>query len=250
MEDRSVPQNLGFGERDGTVFAFIDESYDPFVAAASVIVESSDIHRLDSNIAATYDRVKNWYHMRGMPSFEAFRQHGFHANNDPLEVRIAFVAFLTEALNFKSLIVYSDRSSRADISDKKRLIIIVDQLLRDVLRAYRGRPKIVFFFESAQAMDKYIERLVAHVSATLGSRGPQIEVRFGTKRQPHLLAVPDYVLHIFNQWRKAQDSDTLVLDPADHKARSFNAVLGSISMARSVDDGNVVRRTSLDQPLV
>ena len=208
-------------------------------------MESSDVRRMDEDIAATYDRLQSWYHMGGMPSFEEFRERGFHATNDPFEVRAAFVAFLAEALNFKSLIVYSDRSLRNDMSDKKRLMIIFDQLVRDVLGAYRSRPKVTFYFESAQSMDKYLERLVERVVRSSGRRTPEIEIRFGTKRQPHLLAVPDYVIHIFNQWLSAQNDNEkeFSLRPEDHRSRSFKAILGSISMARSLDHDRVVRRT-------
>lgn len=239
----SASQLLGAGQPDGSVFVFLDESYAPFVAAAAVVLESDDMRRMDEDVEAIYHRVQGWYHMGGMPSFEEFRQRGFHATSDPYEVRVAFVAFLAEALNFKSLIVYSDRSLRTDMSDKKRLMVVFDQLVRDVLGAYRSRPKITFYFESAQAMDKYLERLVARAVRSFGRRVPEIEIRFGTKRQPHLLAVADYVLHIFNQWLKTQDSGAFYLKPDDHQSRSLKAILGSISMARLLDDHHVVRRT-------
>lgn len=240
----SLLHPLGARQPDGSVFVFLDESYDPVVAACAVVVESSDASRLNSEIAATYDRVQSWYHLGGMPSFEEFRQRGFHATSDPYEVRVAFVAFLAEALNFKSLIVYSDGSTRKDLSDKKRLIVVFEQLLRDVLGAYRSRPKIVFYFESAQAMDKYLERLVARTVQSFGRRTPEIEINFGTKRAPDLLATADYVLHIFNQWLATQgDDEEFTLKPEDHQSRSFKAILGSISMARSLEHDLIVRRT-------
>lgn len=198
---------------------------------------------MDEDIAAIYDRVQGYYYMDGMPSFEEFRRRGFHATSDPLDVRLAFVAFLAETLNFKSLIVYSDRSVRTDVSDKKRLMIVFDQLVRDVLGAYRSRPKITFYFESAQTMDRYVDSLVTRAVRSYGQPIADIEVRFGTKMQPQLLAVADYVLHIFNQWLPTQDEDEFSLKPVDHQSRSFKAILGSISMARSLDDGRVVRRT-------
>lgn len=239
----SASVSLAAPHPDGSVVAFLDESFAPVVAAGAVVMESSDVLRMGTDIAATYDKVKNWYHLGGMPSFEEFRKRGFHATNDPYEVRAAFVAFLSESLNFKSLIVYSDGSIRDDLSDKKRFIIVLDRLIRDVLGAYRSRPKITFYFESAQAMDKYTQRVVARAVQSFGRHTPNIEVRFGTKRQPELLAVPDYVLHIFNQWLSAQDGDGLLLQAGDHRSRSFKAILGSVSSARSLDDGRVVRRT-------
>jgi hypothetical protein len=114
-----------------------------------------------------------------------------------------------------------------------------------VISAYRARPKIVLYFESAQGMDRYVERLVSRVLSGLEWRTPAVEVRFGTKRQPDLLAVPDYVLHIFNQWLSTQEGRELSLQPEDHRSRSFKAILGSISAARSLDDDRVVRRSLL-----
>lgn len=229
-------------EPSDSVIAFLDESYDPFVAAAAAILESDDMNRLDSKLADLYRRLQNWYHLDGMPSFEEFRQRGFHATSDPLEVRLAFVAFLAESLNFKSMIVYSDRSLRPDLSDKKRLILIFDQLIGDIIRAYRSRSQISLYFESAQGMDKYVERLVARRVASLGRKAPEIEVHFGSKKDPHLLAVADYVLHIFNQWLSTQGGQNALLDPALHQSRSFKAILGSISMARSLDVDRTFRR--------
>lgn len=229
---------------DGSVFIFIDESYDPLVAAAAVAVESSDVLRLDSEIATSFDRLQNWYHLDGLSSFEDFRKHGFHAASNPLDVRLAFVAFLAEALSFKSLIVYSDRSLRPDLSDKKRLMIAFDQLVRDVIRTYRSRPKIVLCFESGQAMDPYIEKLVSRAIGAAGRKRPEVDIRFGTKRSPDLLSMPDYVLHIFNQWLTAREPTSRVLDPDEYQSRSFRAILGSISAARSLDDDRVIRRSS------
>jgi hypothetical protein len=106
--------SLATDQPDGSVVVFLDESYAPFVAAGAVVVESTDVLKLDSGVTATYDKLKNWYYLGDMPSFEEFRERGFHATNDPFEVRAAFVAFLSEALNFKSLIVYSSGSVRGD----------------------------------------------------------------------------------------------------------------------------------------
>lgn len=232
-------------EPDGSVFVFLDESYEPFVAAAAVVVESNCVAQLDSDIAATYERVQDYYYLGGMPSFEEFRERGFHATSDPMEVRIAFVAFLAQALSFKSLIVYSDRSLNAEMTDKQRLIVVFDQLLRDVLGAYRSRPKIIFCFESARGMDQYLERLVMRNAQSLGRRRPEVAVYFGTKQNPHLLALPDYVLHIFNKWVKPASLRDYVLDPKDHRDRSFRAILGSMSVARLLDNNGTVRRALL-----
>jgi len=242
-ESRTMQQSLDLDEPDGTVFVFLDESYDPFVAAAAVVIEATDVHRLDSDITTTYERMQGWYRLGGLPSFEEFRERGFHATSDPPEVQIAFVGLLAEVLNFKSLISYSDGSARADLSEKKRLMIVFDQLLRDVLRAYKGRPKLILYFESAHGMDRYLTRLVSRVLRTSQRKRPEVEIRFGTKRDPDLLAVPDYVLYVFNRWRVTQEGGAWNLDPEKHQARSFKAILGSVSIARSLEHRDIIRRS-------
>lgn len=241
--DPAAHRALGAGEPDGTVFVFLDESFAPQVAAAAVVVESNDVYRLNSGIAAEYDRLRRWYHLEGLSSFEDFRRHGFHATSNPIEVKTAFVAFLTDVLNFKSLIIYSTGEARPDLSEKQHLIIVFDQLVHDVLLTYKSRPKIILYFESAGPMDRYVGRLVNRAVGSLGRYKPEVEVRFGTKRDPDLLAVADYVLHIFNQWAAKAVSGHAELDPRHHESRSLRAILGSISMARSIDDAQVVRRT-------
>jgi hypothetical protein len=232
----------GPGEPEGSVLVFIDESYEPFVAAAAVVVESTEADRLDTDISAVFEKMRGWFYLDGLPSFEEFRRTGFHSTSNPIEVRTAFVAFLAEVLSFKSLIVYSDGTSRPDLSKKQRLMIVYDNLVRDVLRAYRSRPRILFHFESAQSMDLYVEKVVRRAGRAEHIRS-DVRVKFGTKRHPDLLATPDYVLHIFNRWRVTQGADSLILDPLSHESRSFRAILGSLSSARSLEGAAVVRRT-------
>lgn len=227
---------------EGSVLVFVDESYDPLVAAAAVVVESTEADRLDTDISEAFEKMRGWFYLEGLPSFEEFRRTGFHSTSNPIEVRTAFVAFLAEVLSFKSLIVYSDGTSRPDLSKKQRLMIVYDNLVRDVLRAYRSRPRIIFHFESAQSMDRYVEKVVRRAAQVERTRS-DVQVRFGTKRNPDLLATPDYVLHIFNRWRVTQGADSLVLDPLSHESRSFRAILGSLSAARSLEGTAVVRRT-------
>lgn len=232
-------------EPNGSIFVFLDEAYAPLVAAAGVVVEASDAQRLETEIASNFHRMRGWYQLSALDSFQEFRKRGFHASSNPFEIRVAFVAYLAEALSFKSFIAYSDRSERPDLSDKQRLMIVIDQLVRDILRKYRNRPKIIFYFESAQAMDPFVRKVVLRATRTLGKHKPAVEVRFGTKRDPDLLAIPDYVLHIFGAWRDFIGVFPLNLDPADHRTRSLMAIFGSISMARSLDRPEVIRRTSL-----
>ncbi|RNM17364.1 hypothetical protein EFL26_00820 [Nocardioides pocheonensis] len=208
-----------------------------------MLVESSSADRMESGVASVFSHNRKRHYLAGMRGFERFRQDGFHATNDPLEVRMAFVDFLADTLDFKSMIVYSDRSTRPDLSDKQRLMIVFDQLVHDVLGAYRSRPKVVFCFESAEGMDSYVEQVVLRAARTFGRRAPEIEVRFGAKQSPYMLAVPDYVLHIFGQWRSDGAGTELEVDPKENRSRTFRAILGSISVARSLDDARVVRRT-------
>lgn len=198
---RPVRDPRRYQEPDGTIFVFLDESYAPYVAYAGVVLEASDAQRLERKIEDDFERMRGWHHLKGLPSFEKFRARGFHASENPPEIQAAFVAFLSETLNFKSMIVYSDRSERPDLGDKKRLMIVLDHLVRDILRKYRRRPKVVLYFESAQAMDPFIQRVAIRAARAESNGKQRVEVRFGTKRDPDLLAVPDYVLRVFGKWR-------------------------------------------------
>lgn len=233
---------LGAAEPAGTVFVFLDESFTPFVAAVAVVVESTEVARLESEVAKIFRKLSHAYYLGGLPSFEEFRRSGFHATANPREINTAFVAFLSDVMSFKSLIVFSDGSRHPGLTEKRRVIIAFEQLIRDVLRQYRNRPRIVLCFESAGKMDQYVESLVHHVIRSLGRTLPDVDVRFGTKRDPDLLAVPDYVLHVFNRWFAAQDGGAIEIDPKSHEWRSFRALHGSISMARSLEGDVVIRR--------
>jgi hypothetical protein len=243
QQHTEVGSALGDAEPKGAVFAFLDESYEPRVAVAAVVVESDDVSRLDAGISAEFERMRGWYHLEGLASFDEFLEEGFHAASNPYEVNVTFVAFLSEVLNFKSMIAYSDRAAHQDSSPRRLLMIVLDQLLRDLFLRYRSRPKIVLYFESAGSIDRYITLLVNRTVASFERFKPTVEVRFGSKRQPDLLAVADYVLHVFGRWLSKHVDGAPVLDPSNHESRSLRAILGSVSMARSIDDGQVLRRT-------
>lgn len=243
MPARTALKKRSSAADDGTgVSVFLDESFEPYVAAAAVVLEASDVQRLELELQETFERVKRRHYMAGLPSFEEFRRRGFHASNDPVEVRNEFVGFLAERTTFKSLIVYSDGSSGVELSKKQRLILVFDQLVRDVLRAYRSRSSITFCFESSGSMDKYVERVVELAANSLGPKRPVVEVRFAHKGQPLTLSIPDYVLHIFNSWLREQIGRPPTVSPTQHQSRSLKAILGSISAARSLEYEQVMRR--------
>jgi hypothetical protein len=238
---------IGFDDSDlddpeGSVLVLVDESYSPFVAAAAIVIESSEARRLNADIEALYTTWRRTFYLDGLPSFEEFRRRGFHASSDPREVKSAFVDFLADNLAFKTFIVYSDGSSMPELSEKQRLMMVLDRLLRDVLRTYHGRPKVRILFESAQELNEYFRRVATRAATATRRHGPEVVVMFGMKREPSLLALPDYVLHVFNQWRIRQGDDPPVLDPLNFQSRFFRSIEGSLSVARSIDGARVIRR--------
>lgn len=233
----------GLDEPCGSVLVFVDESYDPRVAVAGVIVEASEAPRLEAAIQRTFGELEHRHWLRGLANFEKFLRRGFHASSNPPEVRTSFVARLAELVEFKSMVIYSDGSIRPDLTAKKLQMVAVDQLAKDVIRTYASRPGITFWFESAQGLDRYVKAVVDRAARGLGRSTEEITVRFGTKRDPDLLAIPDYVLHIFNRWLQSRPSGTFAITPEDRESREIRAILGSISQARSLDNGHVIRRT-------
>lgn len=238
-----VLRALSKDQADGSVFVFVDETYSPRVAVGAVVVESNHVQRLDSDIAGLLAKLRSQHHLVGTSSYRNFVKHGFHASGDPLEVGVAFVAFLSETTDFKSMIVFSDGTLANRMTSNRILAVAAYVLVNDVIRAYRSRPRIIFCFESNAVMDKYLERIVERAAHNLKKRRPVVEVYFGSKQQPHLLAIPDYVLHIFNRWFDKQEGPTVSMDPTTSESRRFKAVLGSISMARGLESNRVIRRT-------
>lgn len=229
-------------EPEGSVLVLVDESYSPYVAAAAIVIESSEARQLNADVEALYTTWRRTFYLDGLPSFEEFRRRGFHASSDPREVRAAFVDFLADNLAFKTFIVYSDGSSMPELSEKKRLMMVLDRLLRDVLRTYHGRPRVTILFESAQELNTYFKRVAIRASAAGRRHGPEVVIEFGTKREPNLLALPDYVLHVFNQWRILQGDQPALMDPMNFESRFFRSIEGSLSVARSIDGSPVIRR--------
>jgi len=227
---------------EGSVLVLVDESYNPFVAAAAVVIESSEARRMNADIEALYTSWRRTFYLEGLPSFEEFRKRGFHATSDPREVQSAFIDFLADNLAFKTFIVYSDGSSTPELTEKQRLMMVLDRLLRDVLRTYRGRSKVRILFESAQDLNEFYRRVATRAAAATRRHSPQVVVDFGVKREPNLLALPDYVLHVFNKWRKRQVGEPPVLDPMNFESRFFRSSEGSLSVARSIDGSPVIRR--------
>lgn len=234
--------DIEYSDPDGSVLVLVDESYSPFVAAAAVVIESGSARQLNAEIDELHARWRRTFYLDGLPSFEEFRRRGFHASSDPREVKSAFIDFLADSLAFKTFIVYSDGSSMPELSEKQRLMMVLDRLLRDVLRTYRGRPKVRILFESAQELDKYFERVARRAATATRRHAPEVVVMFGSKRAPSLLALPDYVLHVFNQWRKRQGDAPPVLDPMNFESRFFRSIEGSLSVARSIDGSRVIWR--------
>lgn len=242
-ESGSGEGDLSISIYDDSVIVFVDESYKPMVAAAAVSVESGDAQRLNSIVSDAYVDICGWHQLQGLRTFDQFVRDGFHAANNPPEIYNHFVSILADTPSFKSHIVFSNRSKQPEMSDKRRLMVIFSYLVRDVVATYRNRPVVTFCFESSKGMDRYVERAVAQAVDSLQGHLPRVEVQFGTKRSPHLLSISDYVLHIFNKWWWPLQGGTAELNAAEWSTRSFRAILGSVSMARSIDDGTVVRRT-------
>lgn len=227
----------------GSVCVFIDESYDPQVAAAAVSIEPSQIDDLEGQIGSLYESLAGDFQLSGLGSYEEFVESGFHATGDTLEVKMSFIRLLAHSMSFKTSIVFSDGTFRPELSKKKRLMFVFDRLMRDVFRQYKRRPRVHLVFESAGVMDQYVERVLERTRRRLRGSCPPTTWEFRSKADPFLLAVPDYVLHIFNRWYSGlPEAHPIRVDKSSANARNFAAVLGAVSEARSIEGNYVIRR--------
>ncbi|MRJ75496.1 hypothetical protein GEV29_03015 [Aeromicrobium sp. SMF47] len=229
----------------GTVFVFFDESYEPFVGAAAASFEASDVAAVEGRIESAHSTLAEDFYLDGLGSYDEFLEKGFHATVDTTEVSTHFIRFLAHTASFKTSIVFSDGTTHPALSPKKRLMVVFDRLLTDVLRQYRSRPMLVLIFESAQELDPYVRKVVERAARRQRRSVPRLHIEFRPKRDPHILAVPDYVLHIFNAWLERPESEEgTKLDPTTFRARDLRSVLGSISEARSLEGDVLIRRNT------
>ena len=210
------------------------------MVAGSIFENSFD--RVDQRITELYAELRAAHNLDGLVSYERFLAEGFHASVDTFEVKIPFVNLLRSEPGFSTYVFLSDGPAREDLGPIATLAVLYGELVTTILGRLRDSPSVRLIFEENPDLNRSFGVIAEAARTRVGFSG-RLVVQRGRKRQPHSLAVTDYVMHIFKNWYAAGASRS----PNDHLYRDWLAVRGHVSVVRSLQEGTLYRR---GQPVV
>ena len=145
--------------------------------------------------------------MAGLPSFEDFRKHGFHSNNDPTEVSGPFLDLL-RTIYFRAYMVFTDRTKVPGNTEIDRVEFMYVKLVSDLLIKHRKEGELLLYIEQSTGMGAIIQRLAGAASklanATLGrvATFPQLKIEMVGKTDYMSMAIVDYVMSAVSRWQR------------------------------------------------
>lgn len=214
----------------------LDEAKAPYLAVGAAVFESS-YTAIEQSIEALYEDRLRAFNLDGFSSFERFREDGFHAAADSPELSVPFVDLVRSTPGFSGMVFLSRGPAREDLGPTATLAILYNELLSTLFRRLRRTYAVDVVFEENDELNAYFEG-IARVAAQRTGFAVVPQVFRGSKRNPHALAVPDYLLHAFGRWH----SSGAKADPQDARYRNWCAMRARISVVRSIQDGTLYRR--------
>jgi hypothetical protein len=225
---------------------FMDESGNgnasqPLIVGAVELDEDADdvgikIRNLHKSLCARSSLV-------GHPGLEDFRQKGFHASTDPLDVSGPFLE-LIRGLFFRAFMVVTDRTNVPGNTEAERIEFMYVKLLSDLAIRHRDEPELLCYIEQSEGMRSIIRRLPdkagRRACETLGKAAtlPQLNIEMVAKADYMSMAIVDYVMSAVSRWLQA-DSTTR---PGDWPYRAFREIEPSISLLYSFERGRISSR--------
>jgi hypothetical protein len=180
----------------------------------------------------------------GLRSFEDFRNHGFHASTDPLEISGHFLDLMQD-LSFKAYISVTDRTdARAGGTEIEKLEFMYENLLGDLLLRHRKNSELLCHIEQNDSLKRFVQDLSGNATCRayekLGRRIrlPKLNVVMVAKTQAMSMAIIDYVMLAVSKWIRDGSST----DPRDRSYRAFREVEPFISVLHSLELGVISSR--------
>ncbi|MEU5943122.1 hypothetical protein ABZ807_29060 [Micromonospora sp. NPDC047548] len=217
-------------------------------ASQPLIVGAVEIHEdpeeIERRIQELFRRLSARRSLDGLPSFEDFRKHGFHASSDPIEISVPFLELMQD-LAFRAYIVVTDRTNpKAGGTELEKLEFMYQHLLGDILIRHRERSELLCYIEQNDSLGRLVSKLpesaVRRAYEKLGrpARLPRLDVVMATKTQAMSMAIIDYIMMAASRWvRKGHSTD-----PADRIYRGFREVEPFISTLYSLEHGLISSR--------
>lgn len=225
---------------------FMDESGNanadqPLIVGAVEL--GDDAEEVEENVRALHKRLSASTSLAGLDSFEEFRKHGFHGNNDPTEVSAQFLELMRNTL-FRSYMVVTDRTGAPGENEADRIEFMYAKLLSDLLIRHRNRADLSVFVEQSADMGSITERLPERATdqarKTLGKAAPlpHVNIEVVAKTDYMSMAIVDYVMAATSRWLRA-DRTT---DPGKYPYRAFREIEPSVSVLYSFEHGRISSR--------
>lgn len=244
-----------------TVTVLIDEAGDgtpgsPMVVGGAAV---ADFSTLEKSISGLYSKIAaNDVVFGNMKGFQEFQGKGFHKCKDPSEIKDA----LYDLLNYyPGINTFAIASCAVPHPESKAFVIAsIARILEQILLRYHRSHEVIAIIEESSSYNE-IDRRQIQDRAVENARWrnptkhlPLLDVHYGQKKNPHSLAVTDYIIgaihDILALWNKAIDespgSETIGLaafnDPSRYHARRFNQVKASVSWIELDGYGTVWNR--------
>jgi hypothetical protein len=122
----------------------LDESGNNDTGSAVLIVGAveflDEVDKVEHEVVNLWTRLTSRGIHDGLPGFEQFKRHGFHASSDPVEVSGPFIDLML-ATPFRAYLYVTDRTSTfAGADDAARIIYMYENLLAELLLRFAREP--------------------------------------------------------------------------------------------------------------
>lgn len=203
-----------------------------------------DADALERGIVDLWQDLSSRRSLRGPRGFEKFHATGFHATDDPIEVRNEFLNHLHD-VPFRAYLYMTDRSSdHAGATETAKIGYLYESLLADLLLRFNSEDTLDCAIEENEALRKVFAivsesaRLRAMQKSGQQRVLPEMDVHIVKKTERMSIAIIDYVMIAVQRWACSGYST----NGADWQLRAFRDVEASISILYSLETGVVSSR--------
>ena len=190
---------------------FMDESGNgnatqPLIVGAVELGEDAD--EIEKRIRDLHRDLCARRSLAGLPSFEKFRENGFHSSTDPLEVSGPFTELMRKIF-FRTYMVTTDRKSFPNVEESKLIEFMYVKLLSDLSIRHGREAELLCYIEQSEEMKSILSRLPDSVTRqarkTAGQSVslPRLNTTMVGKRDYMSTAIIDYVMAAVSRWLKA-----------------------------------------------
>ncbi|MFJ9659704.1 hypothetical protein ACIRPR_17325 [Streptomyces griseoflavus] len=225
---------------------FMDESGNgnpsqPLIVGAVELGEDAD--DIEKKIRDLHRDLSARRSLAGLPSFEKFRENGFHSSTDPREVSGPFTD-LMRRIFFRTYMVTTNRASFQGVAESELIEFMYVKLLSDLSIQHRREPELLCHIEQSEEMKSILSRLpnsVANQARKTAGQSvslPRLNTKMVGKREYMSTAIIDYVMAAVSRWFREKRTTSA----KDYAYRAFSDIEPSISMLYSFENGRISSR--------